>query len=147
MAINVDSQYQFACQPGIPQLVGSLLALQARVTAALALWMATPGNGESFPSRAEEESTMDIRLKRAYERPEASDGIRMLVDKIWPRGVRKEDAELDEWLKEIAPSSGLRKWFNHDPARWEDFGSNTPVSWTAGGSWCKNLLPWRQKTG
>jgi len=65
---------------------------------------------------------MDIRLKRAYERPEASDGIRVLVDKIWPRGVRKEDAELDEWLKEIAPSSGLRKWFNHDPARWEDFG-------------------------
>ncbi|MEW6518367.1 MAG: DUF488 family protein [Thermodesulfobacteriota bacterium] len=64
---------------------------------------------------------MDIRLKRAYERPAKSDGNRVLVDRIWPRGVRKEDAELDEWLPDIAPSSGLRKWFNHDPARWEGF--------------------------
>ncbi|MCK9297017.1 MAG: DUF488 family protein [Desulfobulbaceae bacterium] len=64
---------------------------------------------------------MDIRVKRAYERPDNSDGIRVLVDGIWPRGLRKEDAGLDEWLRDIAPSSGLRKWFNHDPARWEDF--------------------------
>jgi len=64
---------------------------------------------------------MDIRLKRAYERPAKSDGTRVLVDRIWPRGVRKEEAELDEWLPDIAPSSGLRKWFNHDPGRWEGF--------------------------
>ena len=64
---------------------------------------------------------MDIRLKRAYERPTKSDGTRVLVDRIWPRGVRREDAALDEWLKEIAPSNELRKWFNHDPERWEEF--------------------------
>lgn len=64
---------------------------------------------------------MDIRLKRAYERPAKSDGARVLVDRLWPRGLRKEEAGLDEWLPDIGPSSGLRKWFNHDPARWEGF--------------------------
>lgn len=64
---------------------------------------------------------MDIRLKRVYERPAKSDGVRVLVDRIWPRGVRKEDAGLDEWLKDVAPSNELRKWFNHDPERWDGF--------------------------
>ena len=64
---------------------------------------------------------MDIRLKRVYERPAKSDGVRVLVDRIWPRGVRREDAELDEWLKDVAPSNELRKWFNHDPERWDGF--------------------------
>jgi uncharacterized protein YeaO (DUF488 family) len=64
---------------------------------------------------------MDIRLKRAYEPPAQSDGVRVLVDRLWPRGLRKENAELDEWMKDIAPSSELRKWFNHDPERWEEF--------------------------
>ena len=64
---------------------------------------------------------MDIRVKRAYEQPDSSDGTRVLVDRVWPRGVRRQEAELAEWLKEIAPSSDLRKWFNHDPDKWQDF--------------------------
>lgn len=63
----------------------------------------------------------DIRLKRAYEPPSADDGTRILIDRLWPRGVRKDDAAIDEWMKEIAPSTELRKWFNHDPERWLEF--------------------------
>ncbi len=62
-----------------------------------------------------------IRIKRAYEEPEADDGYRVLVDRLWPRGVKKEHLRLDAWLKELAPSPELRKWFGHDPARWEEF--------------------------
>ncbi|MBY0562346.1 DUF488 domain-containing protein [Hyphomicrobium sp.] len=62
-----------------------------------------------------------LRLKRAYEPPESSDGVRILVDRLWPRGVSKEKASLDEWEKDIAPSTELRKWFGHDPARWAEF--------------------------
>ncbi|HEX9873251.1 MAG TPA: DUF488 domain-containing protein [Deferrimonas sp.] len=64
---------------------------------------------------------MQIRLKRAYEEASKQDGCRVLVDRIWPRGVSKEGAKIDLWLKEIAPSDGLRKWFGHDPAKWEEF--------------------------
>ena len=63
----------------------------------------------------------NVRLKRAYEPPTRADGTRILVDRLWPRGVRKEQAGLDGWAKELAPSAGLRKWFGHDPARWSDF--------------------------
>ena len=63
----------------------------------------------------------NIKLKRAYERPAASDGVRILVDRLWPRGVRKTDAAIDQWAKNLAPSTDLRKWFGHDPARWEEF--------------------------
>lgn len=62
-----------------------------------------------------------IQLKRAYEPPASDDGIRILIDRLWPRGVKKAEAAIDEWLKEIAPSTSLRKWFGHDPARWEEF--------------------------
>lgn len=62
-----------------------------------------------------------IAIKRVYEPAADSDGQRVLVDRLWPRGVRKEDARLDEWLKEIAPSDELRKWFGHDPERWTEF--------------------------
>ncbi len=62
-----------------------------------------------------------IRLKRAYEPPAADDGARILVDRLWPRGVRKADARIDTWMKEIAPSTALRRWFGHDPARWREF--------------------------
>jgi uncharacterized protein YeaO (DUF488 family) len=64
---------------------------------------------------------MAVRLKRAYEPVERSDGYRVLVDRIWPRGVSKERARLDEWARELAPSSELRRWFGHDPARFEEF--------------------------
>ena len=62
-----------------------------------------------------------IRLKRAYEPPAAEDGRRILVDRLWPRGVRKADAAIDRWLKDIAPSTELRRWFGHDPSRWDEF--------------------------
>jgi uncharacterized protein YeaO (DUF488 family) len=62
-----------------------------------------------------------VKLKRAYEPPARGDGYRVLVDRMWPRGLRKEDLVLDEWLKDVAPSAGLRKWFGHDPKRWPEF--------------------------
>jgi uncharacterized protein YeaO (DUF488 family) len=62
-----------------------------------------------------------IALKRAYEEPKRGDGFRILVDRLWPRGVSKEVAEIDLWLKEIAPSAELRKWFGHEPAKWGKF--------------------------
>ena len=62
-----------------------------------------------------------LGVKRVYEPPEASDGTRVLVDRIWPRGLTKEHAGVDVWLKEIAPSAGLRTWFGHDPKRWREF--------------------------
>ena len=64
-----------------------------------------------------------IKVKRIYEKPSRDDGERILVDRLWPRGMRKEKAKLDAWLKEIAPSNGLRKWYGHDPDRWEEFKS------------------------
>lgn len=63
----------------------------------------------------------DIHLKRAYESPSSSDGTRILVDRLWPRGVSKEKAAIDQWMKEIAPSTELRRWFRHDPKRWSEF--------------------------
>lgn len=63
----------------------------------------------------------DIRLKRAYDPAANNDGARVLVDGMWPRGVKKEDAAIDHWLKKLAPSSGLRKWFGHDPDKWPEF--------------------------
>jgi uncharacterized protein YeaO (DUF488 family) len=64
---------------------------------------------------------MDVRLKRAYEPPAASDGYRVLIDRLWPRGVRRDEAQLDEWAKELAPSGELRRWFAHDPERFDEF--------------------------
>jgi uncharacterized protein YeaO (DUF488 family) len=64
-----------------------------------------------------------IRLKRAYDPAEEDDGTRILVDRLWPRGLSKDKAAIDRWAKEIAPSSELRRWFGHDPARWEEFQS------------------------
>jgi uncharacterized protein YeaO (DUF488 family) len=64
---------------------------------------------------------MMIRAKRAYDSPEADDGHRVLVDRVWPRGISKDRAELDDWAREIAPSTELRKWFGHDPEKWHEF--------------------------
>ena len=64
---------------------------------------------------------MELRLKRAYEPAEASDGYRVLVDRLWPRGLSKERAQIDEWAKELAPSTELRQWFGHAPSRWKEF--------------------------
>lgn len=64
---------------------------------------------------------MSLHLKRVYEEPAKTDGTRILVDRIWPRGLTKEKAHIDLWLKEVAPSDELRKWFGHDPERWPEF--------------------------
>jgi uncharacterized protein YeaO (DUF488 family) len=64
---------------------------------------------------------MNIKLKRVYEKPDPKDGFRILVDRLWPRGFTKEKAAADLWLKDIAPSTELRKWFNHDPEKWKEF--------------------------
>lgn len=64
---------------------------------------------------------MDIKLKRAYETPAKSDGMRILVDRLWPRGLSKARAGIDQWLKEVAPSNELRQWFGHDPEKWPEF--------------------------
>ncbi len=65
--------------------------------------------------------SINVALKRAYEPAGSDDGTRVLVDRLWPRGVRKADASVDLWLKDLAPSTELRKWFAHDPARWPEF--------------------------
>ena len=64
---------------------------------------------------------MDIRLKRAYDPASSSDGYRVLVDRLWPRGVSKQRAKLDDWQKELAPSTELREWFGHEPSRFPEF--------------------------
>ncbi len=66
---------------------------------------------------------MKVSIKRVYEEPAESDGTRILVDRLWPRGLTKERARVDIWLKEIAPSNELRKWFAHDPKKWPEFQS------------------------
>lgn len=62
-----------------------------------------------------------IKVKRIYEEPTSDDGYRILVDRLWPRGLSKEKAKVDLWLKEISPSNELRKWYNHEPEKWKDF--------------------------
>ncbi|MFP3220326.1 MAG: DUF488 domain-containing protein [Candidatus Marsarchaeota archaeon] len=64
---------------------------------------------------------MDIRTKRVYEPPSPDDGKRVFVERLWPRGMKKEELKIDYWDKEVAPSTELRKWFSHDPAKWEEF--------------------------
>ncbi len=62
-----------------------------------------------------------VWLRRAYERPTRNDGYRVLVDRIWPRGISKDEARIDDWARELAPSDDLRRWFGHDPERWDEF--------------------------
>jgi uncharacterized protein YeaO (DUF488 family) len=66
---------------------------------------------------------MTIHIKRVYDPPARKDGYRVLVDRLWPRGLTKEQAAVDLWLKDIAPSTSLRRWFNHDPEKWAEFQS------------------------
>jgi uncharacterized protein YeaO (DUF488 family) len=74
--------------------------------------------GTSMSSRI---AAKNVKLKRAYELAERADGVRVLIDRLWPRGLKKANAALDRWLKDLAPSTELRKWFGHDPARWNEF--------------------------
>lgn len=70
---------------------------------------------------------MEIKIKRIYEEAVKSDGTRILVDRIWPRGISKEDAHLDDWIKEIAPSTELRKWFDHKDERFDEFSKKYKI--------------------
>jgi uncharacterized protein YeaO (DUF488 family) len=64
---------------------------------------------------------MELKIKRVYEKPDNKDGMRILVDRLWPRSLTKERASIDLWLKDIAPTAKLRKWFGHDPGKWKEF--------------------------
>ncbi|MBX6750851.1 MAG: DUF488 family protein [Micromonosporaceae bacterium] len=64
---------------------------------------------------------VDVRYRRVYDEPSGQDGVRILVDRVWPRGMRKEDAHIDEWLRDVAPSTELRRWYGHDPDRYAEF--------------------------
>jgi uncharacterized protein YeaO (DUF488 family) len=80
-----------------------------------------------------------IRVKRVYEPPEPVDGTRILVERLWPRGVRKDELALDAWLKEVAPSAELRHWFGHDPTRWEEFQRRYAAELAAQPDACETL--------
>ena len=82
--------------------------------------MTISGQRSSRAIKAESRN-MKIKIKRVYEQPDKDDGVRILVDRLWPRGLTKEKAAVDLWLKEIAPSTELRKWFGHDPDKWKSF--------------------------
>lgn len=86
-----------------------------------------------------------FKLKRVYEPPAEADGFRVLVERLWPRGVSKERAALDLWLQDAAPSSELRTWFNHDPAKWEEFQKRYAAELQESGAVVKLLLQRRQE--
>lgn len=70
---------------------------------------------------AAKKNAPDVRLRRIYDEPSTDDGARVLVDRVWPRGLSKDKAQLDEWYKQVAPSTDLRKWYGHDPERFDEF--------------------------
>jgi len=78
-------------------------------------------SNDEFNTDMQQPENYRFRIKRVYELPDKHDGRRILVDRLWPRGLTKEKASIDLWLKDIAPSTELRKWFDHDPGRWEEF--------------------------
>lgn len=87
---------------------------------------------------------MVIKIKRVYETPDSDDGMRILVDRLWPRGLKKEKAEIDLWIKDLAPSNELRKWYGHDPKKWESFKEKYFAELDARGEEVKEFL---KKTG
>jgi uncharacterized protein YeaO (DUF488 family) len=78
-------------------------------------------SGEAESARAEGASLNKIQIKRIYEPPARSDGMRILVDRLWPRGVARDGARIDAWIKDVAPSDALRRWYSHDPEKWPEF--------------------------
>lgn len=85
---------------------------------------------------------MPVRVKRIYEPRSADEGYRVLVDRLWPRGIKKEDAHVDEWLKDVAPSGALRKWFGHQPEKWALFQKRYGAELSASGAFAhlKSLI-------
>jgi uncharacterized protein YeaO (DUF488 family) len=90
---------------------------------------------------------MQITVKRVYEKPDPSDGYRVLVDRLWPRGMKKEEVAVDEWLKEVAPSDTLRKWFAHDPQKWKTFQDKYKAELQSHETLLKALLKHAQPMG
>jgi uncharacterized protein YeaO (DUF488 family) len=87
----------------------------------------------------------EFRIQRVYDKPAAQDGLRFLVDRLWPRGVKKESLPMDGWLKEVAPTSPLRKWFGHEPAKWTEFRRRYRAELAANSAAWKPLLEAIQK--
>ncbi len=81
-----------------------------------------------------------IKIKRAYEKPNKKDGERILIDRIWPRGMNKEAIKINKWIKDIAPSNELRKWFSHDPLKWNEFKRKYFIELNGKSSMCEELL-------
>lgn len=79
------------------------------------------GLGDRENTNLKTATKLEIQIKRAYLPPSTEDGVRVLVDRLWPRGLRKSEAAIDRWLKEVAPSTELRRWFGHDPNKWQEF--------------------------
>jgi uncharacterized protein YeaO (DUF488 family) len=88
---------------------------------------------------------MEIRIKRAYESPDEDDGCRILVDRLWPRGISKERAKVDYWAKELSPSNELRRWYNHDPNKWPEFKTRYFAELNAKPEQLKELAAYLQK--
>lgn len=86
-----------------------------------------------------------IRVKRAYDPQGPGDGLRFLVDRLWPRGMKKENLLLDGWLKDLAPSDALRRWFGHDPAKWEEFCRRYDVELSNNTAACRIILDMARK--
>ena len=82
----------------------------------------------------------NIKIKRIYDTYDENDGFRVLVDRLWPRGIKKEKAHIHEWIKEIAPSEDLRKWFDHDPSKWEQFKKRYFKELDKNRELCKELI-------
>ena len=82
----------------------------------------------------------NIKIKRVYEGYSKNDGTRILIDRLWPRGVKKEDAHIDEWMKDIAPTNALRKWFNHDPGKWTEFKKKFSAELDKNKNLCEELV-------
>ena len=83
--------------------------------------------------------SLDVRIRRAYDPPQRSDGYRVLIDRIWPRGVTRARARIDEWARELAPSDELRRWFKHDPERFEEFRARYRAELSAHGEQLEEL--------
>lgn len=88
-----------------------------------------------------------ITIKRVYEKPSKEDGWRVLVDRLWPRGMKKEKAQIDVWMKEVAPSDALRKWFGHDPEKWKQFQKKYRAELAKNPSPLKELRAMQKKHG
>jgi len=82
----------------------------------------------------------NIKTKRIYEKTNKQDGVRILIDRLWPRGIKKEEADIDEWIKDLAPSDNLRKWFAHDPNKWEKFKNKYFAELDRNKKLCKELI-------